>query len=64
MKGSKREEEDSLNALKLLNSKIEKIDAFSLPKEESMRTLYVINKSEKTSSKYPRKYADMKKKPL
>ncbi len=64
MKGSKREEEESLNALKLLNSKIEKIDVFSLPKEESMRTLYVIKKSEKTSSKYPRKYADMKKKPL
>lgn len=64
MKGSKREEEESSNALKLLDCKIEKIDTFSLPKEESMRTLYVIKKEKKTSLKYPRKFADMKKKPL
>lgn len=64
MKGSKREEEESLNALKVLNAKIEKIDTFSLPKEESMRTLYIIKKLEKTSSKYPRKWAEMKKKTL
>lgn len=64
MKGSKREEEESKNALELLHCKIDKIDTFSLPKEESMRTLYVIKKLEKTSSKYPRKFADMKKKPL
>lgn len=64
MKGSKREDEESSNALKLLDCKIEKVDFFSLPKEESMRTLYVIKKIKKTSLKYPRKFSDMKKKPL
>lgn len=64
MKGSKKEEEESLNALKVLSSRIEKIDTFFLPKEESMRTLYIIKKLEKTSSKYPRKFSDIKKKSL
>ncbi len=64
MKGSKREDEESSNALRLLDCSIESVDTFSLPKEESMRTLYVIKKLKKTSSKYPRKFADMKKKPL
>lgn len=64
MKGSKREEEESRRALDLLSCQIEKVDSFSLPKEKSMRTLYTIKKLEKTSSKYPRKFADIKKKPL
>ena len=64
MKGSKREEEESRRALDLLSCQIEKVDSFSLPKEKSMRTLYIIKKLEKTSSKYPRKFADIKKKPL
>lgn len=64
MKGSKREDEESSNALKLLECKIDKVDTFFLPKEESMRTLYVIRKLKKTSLKYPRKFVEMKKKPL
>lgn len=64
MKGSKREDEEASNALKLLECKIDKVDTFFLPKEESMRTLYVIKKIKKTSLKYPRKFVEMKKNPL
>ena len=64
MKGSKQETQESVNALKALDSIIEKIDTFSLPKEDSMRTLYVIKKKKKTINKYPRKFAEIKKNPL
>lgn len=63
MKG-KSESEDANNALKLLSSKIEIIDNFLLPVENSNRTLIKVKKEAKTSSKYPRKFADIKKKPL
>lgn len=63
MKG-KMEEEDSKNALKLLSSKIELVDNFLLPIENSNRTLIKVKKEAKTESKYPRKFADIKKKPL
>lgn len=63
MKG-KSESEDANNALKLLSSKIEIIDNFLLPVEKSNRTLIKVKKEAKTSSKYPRKFADIKKKPL
>lgn len=63
MKG-KSESEDANNALKLLSSKIEIIDNFLLPVENSNRTLIKVKKESKTASKYPRKFADIKKKPL
>ena len=63
MKG-KMEEEDSTKALKVLFSKIELIDNFLLPIENSNRTLVKVKKEAKTSSKYPRKFAEIKKKPL
>ena len=63
MKG-KMEEEDSSNALKLLSSKIDFVDNFLLPIENSTRTLIKIKKEVKTSKKYPRKFAEIKKKPL
>lgn len=63
MKG-KIEEEDSSNGLKLLSSKIELVDNFMLPVENSVRTLIKVKKEAKTSSKYPRKFAEIKKKPL
>jgi len=61
MKGKK---EEAANALKVLSSKIELEDSFLLPIEGSTRTLIKIKKEAKTNSKYPRKFADIKKKPL
>ena len=55
---------DSEHALKELNAKIEKIEEFLLPIEQSTRTLILIKKEKKTNKKYPRKNADIKKKPL
>ena len=63
MKG-KNESEDASNALKVLSSKIEVIDNFLLPIENSNRTLIKVKKEAKTASKYPRKFADIKRKPL
>ena len=63
MKG-KNEEDNAINALKVLSSKIENVDSFLLPIENSTRTLIKIKKEAKTASKYPRKYAEMKKHPL
>ncbi len=64
MKGTVSFEEENTQAFSLLNAQIEKKDCFLLPKENSHRTLYVILKKEKTPLKYPRKFSDMKKKPL
>lgn len=59
-----REIIESRNALKLLNSEIEKIEEFKLPKEESTRTLIKIKKLQPTKKIFPRKYSEIKKKPL
>ena len=55
---------DGINALKLLNLKINNVLEFKLPYEESNRTLIDAIKLEKTPMKYPRRYAEIKKKPL
>lgn len=55
---------ESENALKLLNSIIEKKEEFKLPKEESKRTLIKIKKQRPTKKIFPRKYSEIKKKPL
>lgn len=55
---------DGVNALKVLNSKINNITQFKLPFEESNRTLVDIVKISQTSLKYPRRYAEIKKKPI
>lgn len=52
------------NAIKLLNCNIEKIDNFKLPKENSNRTIIKFKKKDITSNKYPRRYSEIKKKPL
>lgn len=52
------------NAIKLLNCDIEKIDNFKLPKENSNRTIIKFKKKDITSNKYPRRYSEIKKKPL
>lgn len=65
MKGNINEElEESKNAIKLLNSKLEKVIEFKLPIEESTRNLIKITKISKTNNKYPRKYSEIKKKKL
>lgn len=53
-----------INALKVLNSKINNILEFKLPYENSQRTLIDVLKTNKTLSKYPRKYSEIKKKSL
>ncbi len=59
-----KEVTNSKNALKLLDASIiEQID-FKLPKENSNRTLIKIKKLKSTSNKYPRKYVEIKKRPL
>lgn len=59
-----REIIESENALKQLDSKIDKIEEFELPKENSNRTIIKIKKINKTNKKYPRKFSEIKKKPL
>lgn len=55
---------DSENALKKLDSVIEKIEEFELPIEKSNRTIVKIKKKNKTNKLFPRKYSEMKKRPL
>lgn len=55
---------ESENALQKLNSKIEKIEEFILPIEQSKRTILLIKKEKTTNKKYPRKNSEIKKKPL
>lgn len=65
MKAELNEElDESLNVIKLLNAKIVDRLVFNLPKENAVRTLIKIQKIGKCSVKYPRKYAEIKKKPL
>ncbi len=52
------------SALKELNCTIEEKCEFLLPYEESQRTLIKFKKIVKTNKKYPRAYAQIKKKPL
>lgn len=51
-------------ALSELNAKLIEVISFELPKENSLRNLIKIQKLDKTKTKYPRKYSEMKKKPL
>ena len=55
---------ESENCIKALNLKIEEIKEFYLPIENSKRTLLKIKKEKDISSKYPRNFAKIKKKPL
>ena len=65
MKANVDEEiEASSNALQKLNSKIEDSICFTLPVEQSKRTIIKIRKFSKTDKKFPRKYNEIKKRPL
>ncbi len=64
MKGILENESDYSNALKKLNCKEEDLIIFKLPIEESSRSLIKISKKDSTPKLFPRKYSDIKKKPL
>lgn len=64
-KGNISEEiEQSKQALQKLDSTIEIIEEFKLPKENSNRSIIKIKKKKETNKLFPRKYSEIKKKPL
>ena len=66
LKGSSYQEElDICNkAFKELDIKVNNIYQEELPNNQGLRPIIVINKTKKTNPKYPRAYAQIKKKPL
>lgn len=65
MKGDIAQEiKESSNAIKLLNVKLICQEEFQLPVNLNHRTILKFQKFKMTSVKYPRKFSDMKKKPL
>ena len=60
----KGKNEEATNALKELNSEIIETKSFLLPIEQSNRTIIKIKKLKETNKKFPRKYSEIKKKPL
>ena len=61
---AKDEIKNAQNAIKTLGGVIKDIINFQLPNDTGIRTLIKIEKVSKTSEKYPRKFAEIKKKPL
>ena len=59
-----QEIKESSNAIKLLNVKLICQEEFQLPVNLNHRTILKFQKFKMTSVKYPRKFSDMKKKPL
>jgi 16S rRNA (guanine527-N7)-methyltransferase len=65
MKGDVKDELiNSNHAIKELNLNLEKNVAFKLPYENSQRTILLFQKEAMTNSKYPRRYAEIEKRPL
>lgn len=65
MKAEAKEEIDlSKNAIKTLGGVLRESVVFSLPYDAGKRTLVKIEKIQKTNPKYPRKFNEIKKKPL
>lgn len=66
MKGAQANEEiiDSKKAIKLLGGKVNKVDTFTLPQEESERSIIIIDKKMKTPNKYPRQAGTPNRKPI
>lgn len=64
MKGNIENEIDYTYAMNKLNCSLENIIKFKLPIEESNRTLIKIVKNNTTSKIFPRKYIEIKRKPL
>lgn len=64
MKGNLENEHDYSNAIKKLDCSLGNVVKFKLPIEESNRSLIKIKKEKSTSKLFPRKYSEIKKKPL
>lgn len=64
MKGNLDKEPDYSNAIKKLNCNLERIIEFELPKECSKRSLLKVQKFSSTSKLFPRKFNEIKRKPL
>lgn len=66
MKGPnvKEEMDNSEKVAKILGGKIEKIEELEIPEIDMKRTVVIVKKIEKTSSKYPRKAGTPSKEPL
>lgn len=55
---------NSIKAMKQLSIELEQKEEFLLPVENSQRTILLLKKIENTLKKFPRKYNEIKKKPL
>lgn len=66
MKGSKADEELTVSekAIKILGGRTKQVETFSLPKENSERSIIIVNKIKKTPKKYPRKSGTPNKSPI
>jgi 16S rRNA (guanine527-N7)-methyltransferase len=66
MKSSKGREElvESKNALDKLGGKVKTVQEENLPHDEGVRLNIVVEKTKPTEHRYPRKWADIEKKPL
>lgn len=66
MKGAQANEElgDSEKAIKQLGGEIKHIHTFTLPEEDSERSIIIVDKKRKTPKKYPRKAGTPNKNPI
>lgn len=66
MKAGDAQEEinEAKKAIKILGGEIEKIDEFNLPESDIGRTVVIIDKTETTPNKYPRKAGTPSKEPI
>lgn len=62
MKANIEEElDDSLDIISKLGAKVERVETFNLPIENSIRNLVIISKQSKTNPMYPRRFDKIKK---
>ena len=66
MKGNEISEEcdNGKNAIKLLGARILRVDKFELPDSDISRNIIVLEKTNNTPSKYPRKAGIPNKEPI
>lgn len=66
MKGAQASDElkESTSAIKKLGGKLKDVHTFTLPQEDSERSIIVIDKNGKTPNKYPRKAGTPNKSPI
>ncbi|AXI11043.1 16S rRNA (guanine(527)-N(7))-methyltransferase RsmG [Oceanobacillus sp. 143] len=66
MKGAQADEEleNGMQAIEILGGEIDKTYTFTLPQEESERSIVIVNKRRKTPKKYPRKAGTPNKSPI